>query len=144
MISVSWLIYFNKLHSRYFRLFLWLWLATQGGLLLLLSRFSRVRLRVTPWTAARQAPPTTGFSRQEYWSGLPFPPPHGGLGSKIEGSDLKGADPPIYCISASLMWSKLAVGPGMEPATSAKTPLDREGQGKAAEKKTLHLHGGHC
>ena len=43
--------------------------------LLLLSRFSRVRLCVTPWTAAYQAPPSLGFSRQEYWSGLPFPSP---------------------------------------------------------------------
>ena len=44
-------------------------------LLLLLSRFSHVRLCVTPQTAAHQAPPTLGFSRQEYWSGLPFPSP---------------------------------------------------------------------
>ena len=44
-------------------------------LLLLLSRFSRVRLCATPYTAARQAPPSLGFSRQEHWSGLPFPPP---------------------------------------------------------------------
>ena len=44
-------------------------------LLLLLSRFSRVHLCVTPQTAAHQAPLTLGFSRQEYWSGLPFPPP---------------------------------------------------------------------
>ena len=29
----------------------------------------------TPWTVARQAPPSMGFPRQEYWSGLPFPPP---------------------------------------------------------------------
>ena len=36
---------------------------------------SRVRLSVTPWTAAHQAPPSMGFSRQEYWSGLPFPSP---------------------------------------------------------------------
>ena len=42
-------------------------------LLLLLSRFSRVRLCATPWTAARQAPPSMGFSRQEYWSGVPLP-----------------------------------------------------------------------
>ena len=34
---------------------------------------SRVRLLVTPWTAAHQAPPSMGFSRQEYWSGLPLP-----------------------------------------------------------------------
>ena len=34
---------------------------------------SCVRLVVAPWTAAYQAPPSMGFSRQEYWSGLPFP-----------------------------------------------------------------------
>ena len=44
-------------------------------LLLLLSHFSRVRLCVTPRTAAHQAPPSLGFSRQEHWSGLPFPSP---------------------------------------------------------------------
>ena len=43
--------------------------------LLLLSCFSRVQLFATPWTAAHQAPPSMGFSRQEYWSGLPFPSP---------------------------------------------------------------------
>ena len=36
---------------------------------------SRVHLFVTQWTVARQAPLSMGFSRQEYWSGLPFPPP---------------------------------------------------------------------
>ena len=36
---------------------------------------SRVRLFVTPWTVAYQAPPSMGISRQEYWSGLPFPSP---------------------------------------------------------------------
>ena len=40
-----------------------------------LSHFSRVRLCATPWTVARQAPLSVGFSRQEYWSGLPCPPP---------------------------------------------------------------------
>ena len=44
-------------------------------LLLLLSRFSRVQLCATPQTAAHQAPPSLGFSRQEHWSGLPFPSP---------------------------------------------------------------------
>ena len=37
--------------------------------------FSRVQLLVTPWTAAYQAPLSMGFSRQEYWSGLPLPSP---------------------------------------------------------------------
>ena len=44
-------------------------------LLLLLSRFSRVWLCATPQTTAHQAPPSLGFSRQEHWSGLPFPSP---------------------------------------------------------------------
>ena len=44
-------------------------------LLLLLSRFSSVRLCATPQTAAHQAPPSLGFFRQEHWSGLPFPSP---------------------------------------------------------------------
>ena len=34
-----------------------------------------VRLFATPWTVAHQASPSMGFSRQEYWSGVPFPPP---------------------------------------------------------------------
>ena len=44
-------------------------------LLLLLSRFSHVQFCETPWTAAHKAPPSLGFSRQEHWSGLPFPSP---------------------------------------------------------------------
>ena len=41
----------------------------------MLSNFSCVRLFATLWTVARQAPLFMGFSRQEYWSGLPFPFP---------------------------------------------------------------------
>ena len=52
-----------------------LWSNCHMLLLLLLSRFSRVRLCVTPQTAAHQAPLSLGFSRQEHWSGLPFPSP---------------------------------------------------------------------
>ena len=40
---------------------------------------SRARLFATPWTAAYQAPPSMGFSRQEYWSGVPLPSPVEGL-----------------------------------------------------------------
>ena len=36
---------------------------------------SRVRPSATPWTGAHQAPPSMGFSRQEYWSGVPSPSP---------------------------------------------------------------------
>ena len=52
-------------------------------LLLLLSRFSRVWLCATPWTAAHQAPPSIGFSRQEYWSGVPLPSPDFGASTFI-------------------------------------------------------------
>ena len=41
--------------------------------------FSRVQLLATPWTAAYQAPLSMGFSRREYWSGLPLPSPVKGL-----------------------------------------------------------------
>ena len=44
-------------------------------LLLLLSCFSHVRLCATPETAATRLPQSLGFSRQEHWSGLPFPSP---------------------------------------------------------------------
>ena len=45
------------------------------GLLLLLSHVSHVQLCATPQTAAHQALPSLGFSKQEHWSGLPFPSP---------------------------------------------------------------------
>ena len=46
-----------------------------GEVTKVLSRISRVQLCETPETAAHQAPPSLGFSRQEHWSGLPFPSP---------------------------------------------------------------------
>ena len=39
-------------------------------------KWSRAQLLATPWTAAHQAPPSMGFSRQEYWSGVPLPSPY--------------------------------------------------------------------
>ena len=53
----------------------------------MLNHFSHVQLIATPWTVARQAPPSMGFSRQEHWSGLPCPPlrdfPHPRIETKI-------------------------------------------------------------
>ena len=54
----------------------------------------------TPWTAARQAPPSMGFSRQEYWSGLPFSPgdlSHPGIKPRSPAlqADSLPSDPPI-------------------------------------------------
>ena len=59
--------------------------------------FSHVWLFATPWTVAHQAPLSMGFSRQEYWSGLPFPLHPGGF-----------SDPGIKLIS--LMYPVLAGG----------------------------------
>ena len=41
----------------------------------MLSPFSRVQLFVTLWTSAHRTPLSKGFAKQEYWAGLPFPPP---------------------------------------------------------------------
>ena len=46
-----------------------------GACVCVLSCFNRVQFFATPWTAAHQAPLSTGFSRQEHWSGVPCPPP---------------------------------------------------------------------
>ena len=62
-------------------------------LLLLLSRFSRVRLCATPSIAAHQASPFLGFSRQEHWSGLPFPSPMHESESEVAQSCLTPSDP---------------------------------------------------
>ena len=72
-------------------------------LLLLLSLFSRVRLCATPQTAAHQAPPSLGFSRQEHWSGLPFPSPVNKSESDNEVTQLclTPRDPMDYSLSGS-------------------------------------------
>ena len=57
--------------------------------LIVLSRFNCVQLFATLWTVARQAPLPMGFSRQEYWSGLPFSSPRDLPDPRIEPSSLK-------------------------------------------------------
>ena len=54
----------------------------------MLTCFSRVQLFAALWTVAHQAPLSLGFSRQEYWSGLPFPPPGDLSNSGIEPASL--------------------------------------------------------
>ena len=71
---------------------------------------SRVWLLATPWTAAHQAPLSMGFSRQEYWSGLPFPPP----------GDL--SDPGLETVSAALQADSLPLSHQGSPAFSFYTP----------------------
>ena len=58
---------------------------------------SRVRLFATPWTVAYQAPPSMGFSRQEYWSGLPFVSP-----GDLPDSEIKPASPALQAESLPL------------------------------------------
>ena len=72
-------------------------------LLLLLSHFSPVRLHVIPETAAHQAPPSLGFSRQEHWSGLPFPSP--------------------MCESEKWKWSRSVVSDSSQPHGPQPTRL---------------------
>ena len=63
---------------------------------------SRVWLLATPWTAASQAPPSTGFSQQEYWSGLSLPSPHA----------------PQWGLKLSLLWII-----SLHPWTSPQSPV---------------------
>ena len=77
---------------------------------------SRVRLFATPWTAAHQAPASMGFSRQEYWSGVPLPSPNSGstcnqalgkvgfLGCELEWN-VSEQTPKGLCLTTSFLWS---------------------------------------
>ena len=68
--------YLNYIQMEYYNLFIKIRVFDISMLLLLLlSRFSRVRLCATPERAAHQALPSLGLPRQEHWSGLPFPSP---------------------------------------------------------------------
>ena len=53
-----------------------------------MKSLSRVRLLATPWTADYQAPPSMGFSRQEYWSGVPLPSLMTNLDSILKSRDI--------------------------------------------------------
>ena len=75
LVSISPFFLLKKLILFQYPLFICLNWRIQETLLLLLNVFSRVRLCATPPTAAHQAPLSLGFSRQEHWSGLPFPSP---------------------------------------------------------------------
>ena len=77
----------------------------------MLSRFSCDQLFATLWTVAHQAPLSMGFSRQEYWSGLPCPPP-GDLPNR-------GSEP----ASPALQVNSLSGGPPGKPHMPVETPL---------------------
>ena len=79
------------------------------------SHFSCVQLFVTLWTVARQAPLSMGFSRQEYWGGLPFPPP-----GRI--FPTQRSNPHLLCL---LHWQKgsLPLAPPGQPLEPAQAYL---------------------
>ena len=72
-----------------------------------LSRFSFVQLFMTPWTVARQAPPSLGFSSQEYWSELPCPPPEDLPDPGIEPSSLTSPVLASRFFTTSTTWEAL-------------------------------------
>ena len=76
-----------------------------------MKSLSRVQLFATLWTVAHQAPPSMGFSRQEYWSGLPFPSP----------GDLP--HPGIKPRSPALQADALTSEPPGKPWTRIRRPL---------------------
>ena len=65
----------------------------------MLSRFSHIRLSETLWTVARRAPQSMGFSRQEYWSGLPLPPPGNPPNPGVESTSLN-----VSCIGKEVLY----------------------------------------
>ena len=75
-----------------------------------LSHFSRVRLFVTPWTIARQAALSMRFSRQEYWSGLPFPPP-----GELPDREIEPASPVAPALLAGSHWATREILPCFNP-----------------------------
>ena len=60
-----------------------------------MKSLSRVRLFATPWTAASQAPLSMGFSREEYWSGLPFPSPEDLCPEDLSNSGIEPGSPAL-------------------------------------------------
>ena len=75
----------------------------------MLSQFSHVRLSVTLWTEARQAPLSMGFSRQEHWSGLPCPPPRDLPDPGIEPASLMSPELAGRFFTTSATWEARAV-----------------------------------
>ena len=91
----------------------------------------RVWLFATPWTVAHQAPLSRGFSRQEYWSGLPCPPP----GDLLD----PGTDPESLCL---LHWQVGSVWEALSMFVQIQRPLFLECSSWTSGSKRLSLHLG--
>ena len=97
-----------------------------------LSRFSCVRQFVTLWTIAHQAPLSMGFSRQEYWSGLPCPPPPG----EFPDPGIKSTSLMIPALSGRFFTTSIT---WEAPRTVNKRSVNRVDQER--EENTLQLQG---
>ena len=91
------LIVFNSWKC-YTQIFCSYWVNTENEEKLKVKSLSRIRLFATLWTVAHQSPPSMGFSRQEYWSGLPFPSPGDLPDPGIEPSS-PTLEQTLYCVS---------------------------------------------
>ena len=93
----------------------------------MLSRFSHVLLFATPWTVAHQAPLSMGFSRQEYWSGLPYLPPGDLPDTGIEPAPLMSPALAVEFFTTSATWE----APLSEVTLNNKRAVAQfQGQGK--------------
>ena len=93
---------------------------------------SCVRLLATPWTAAHQAPPSMGFSRQDYWSGVPLPSPNKGINTMHFQVTLLVKNPPASAgdrrDSGLILWSERSPGEGNSNPlqySCLENPMDR-------------------
>ena len=90
----------------------------------MLSCFSHIQLFVTPWTVAHKSPLSMGFSRQEYWSGLPFPTPgdlpNSGIKPRSPASQVSSllSEPPGNLLK---LYSKQLAAAATAAATAAKS-----------------------
>ena len=95
------------------------------------SHFSHVQLFVTPWTVARQAHLSMGFSRQEYWSGWPCPPP-----GDLPDAGIKPVSSLLHWQAGSLSlvppWKPelplLPLKPSLSSPDSASDPSQKQGK----------------
>ena len=88
----------------------------------MLSHFSRVQLSVTPWTMTSQPPLSMGFSRQEYWSGLPLPSPLQRRVTKPVCLNYYWSPhtlEPVLCIREATAKRSLCITTGNEPSLAA-------------------------
>ena len=97
-----------------------------------MKSLSRVRLLATPWTVAYQAPPSMGFFRQEYWSGVPLPSPELIVVGEIKLFSHIGDIPfdprlPVFLLSDSLYLTESSLSSTGQPSRR-KVPISLKHQ----------------